>query len=182
MIRNIIKYLGIALVIIGIFLVMRNLISKDTDWSNDKGKTNNKNNAYNVTIKLLDKDNKKYLAGSKLILKNTNDELIAEWTTNEEAYVISNLENGNYTLIQIDAPDNYHLNEAGVTFELKNKDKEITMYNTKMTEEEIKQANTTNTEVGVDNTASNKSIFTSIIAIITTVIGISLIYKTKENY
>ena len=56
------------------------------------------------------------------------------------------------------------------------------MYNTKMTEEEIIEANTTANEVGVDNTASSKNILTVIIAIITTALGLNLIYKVKKNY
>ena len=56
------------------------------------------------------------------------------------------------------------------------------MYNTRMTEEEIREANTTETEVGVDNTLSNRSILTSIIAIVISVIGLNLIYKVRKSY
>lgn len=179
MIRNIIKYVGIALVLIGIFLVMKNLFAKDTDWSSNK---NNSSKTYSANIKLLDTDTKEYLEGAKLVLKNENNDLIAEWTTTNEVYTIKNLEKGKYTLVQVEASKDYHLNENNVRFVIKNTDKDVIMYNTKMTEEEIKSANTTNTEVGVDNTASSKSIFTSIIAIFITVIGFNLIYKVKKNY
>ena len=64
--RTIIKYVGIALVIVGILLVMKNLFEKDTDWSTNEKEENNKNKYYTVEIKLLDKDQKNYLSGSKL--------------------------------------------------------------------------------------------------------------------
>ena len=179
MIRNIIKYVGIALVLAGIFLVMKNLFSKDTDWGNDK-KINTKS-TYSVTIKLLDKDTKNYLEGSKLVLKNEKNELVAEWITTDKAHTINNLDKGKYTLTQVEAITNYHLNKESITFELNNS-KEVVIYNTKMTEEEIKEANTTNTEVGVDNTASSKSILIYLTTMLTTIIGLGLIFKTRKEY
>ena len=181
MIRNIIKYVGIVLVILGIFLVFRNLVSKDTNW-NTNNKKNNKNITYNVTIKLLDKDSKRYLSDSKLVLKNEQGELVKEWTTTVGEYKVENLKKGKYTLVQLSAPSNYHLNKDNVTFEITNGDKAIVMYNTKMTEEEIKEANTSKSEVGVDNTASNKNIMVSIIGLLMTLAGISSIYKQRKNY
>ena len=56
------------------------------------------------------------------------------------------------------------------------------MYNTKMTEEEIKEANTSKSEVGVDNTASNKNIMVSIVGLLMTLAGIYSIYKQRKNY
>lgn len=178
--RNIIKYVGIALVIVGILLVMKNLFSKDTEWSNNN--TKNETTYYTAKIKLLDKETKEYLKDSKLVLKDKNNKIVAEWTTGNKVYSVNKLEKGVYTLTQESAPENYHKNEEIITFEIKNTDKEIVMYNTKMTEEEIKEANTTANEVGVDNTASSKSILTIIIAIITTTLGLNLIYKVKKNY
>lgn len=179
--KNIIKYLGIALVIVGILLVMKNLFTKDSNWSSDKEYKNN-TKYYSATIKLLDKDTKNYLSGSKLVLKDSNNELVAEWTTEEKVYIVNKLVSGKYTLIQSSAPENYHLNENNIVFEIKNKDRDIVMYNTKMTEEEIKDANTTKEEVGVDNTLSKRNILTSIIAVIISIIGLNLIYKVRKSY
>jgi len=179
--RTIIKYVGIALVIVGILLVMKNLFEKDTDWSTNEKEENNKNKYYTVEIKLLDKEQKNYLSGSKLILKDKNNKLIEEFTTINKSHKISSLENGIYTLTQITAPKNYHLNKTNITFEIKNEDKEIIMYNIKMTESEIKEANTTKTEVGVDNTLSTKSIINYIIALISITLGLKTIYKEKNN-
>ena len=69
-----------------------------------------------------------------------------------------------------------------ITFEIKDSNKEVIMYNKKMTDAEIKEANTTKTEVGVDNTLSSKNILTTILSIITILIGLTTIYKTKKEY
>lgn len=177
--KNIIKYVGIALVIVGILLVMKNLFSKDTSWSSNNG-SKNETKYYSAKIKLLDKDTNNYLAGSKLVLKNEKNEIVAEWLTDNKLRTINKLEKGKYTLMQVSAPENYHLNEDNITFAINSSDKFVTMYNTKMTEEEIKESNTTESDVNVDNTLSSKSILTSIIAIIITILGLNLIYKGRR--
>ena len=179
--KTIIKYIGIALVIAGILLVMKNLFSKDTSWASSNEKKN-ETKYYSAKIKLLDKDTNDYLAGSKLILKNEKNEIVAEWTTESKVYIVNKLEKGKYTLMQVNAPENYHLNENNITFTIDSSDKFVTMYNTKMTEEEIKETNTTESDVNVDNTSSSKSILTSIIAVIITILGLNLIYKVKRSY
>ena len=176
--KTIIKYIGIALVIVGILLVMKNLVTKDTDLLDKK---NNKE-YYSVEIKLLNKETKEYVEGAKLVLKDKDGKLVKEWTTNKEVYTISKLENGKYTLTQVSAPKNYKLNEDSITFEIKDKNRNVVMYNTKMTEEEIKNANTTKTEVGVDNTSSTKNILTSVFAIVISFVGLNIIYKVKKTY
>lgn len=178
MVRSIIKYVGIALVIVGILLVMKNLFAKD-DWST----TNKKETVYySAKIKLLDKETENYLEGSKLVLKDKDGKVVAEWTTENKVYVVKNLKNGKYNLVQESAPENYHLNETGITFEIKSKDKNIVMYNTKMTEEEIKEANTKETEVGVDNTGTSKNVFIGLLAMLMTGMGLNLIYKVNKDY
>jgi peptide deformylase len=178
--RNIIKYVGIALVIVGILLVMKNLFAKDTNWDDEKDK--NAVVYYNAKIKLLDEETKEYLEGARLVLKDDNGKVVAKWITDKKVRIVSGLENGKYTLSQESTLKNYHLNDDGIIFEINNADKDVVMYNTKMTEEEIRDANTTKTEVGVDNTASSKSILTVIIAAIMTGLGLNLIYKVKKNY
>lgn len=179
MMKNIIKYVGMALVIVGILLVMKNLFSKEIDTF-----TENKTEIvyYSAKIKLLDKETGEYLEGANLILKDENDEVVAEWITEDKVYIVNKLEKGKYTLIEDSAPDNYHLNEDGIVFEIKDEDKVVSMYNVKMTEEEIREVNTTNTEVEVDNTASSKSILTVIMAAVVSTIGLSLICRVRKDY
>lgn len=174
--KNIIKYIGIALVIVGILLVMKNLFSKESNLSNKIEET-----YYTARIKLLDQQNKNYIEGAKLTLKDENNKIIAEWTTEGKTKIINKLSKGKYILTQSSAAKNYHLNETKLTFEIKNKDKDVVMYNTKKTEEEIRKENTVSSDVKVDNTASTKNIFTTIIALITTTLGLTLIYKVKNN-
>ena len=176
--KTIIKYIGIALVIAGILLVMKNLVTKDTELLDNK---NNKE-YYSVEIKLLNKETKEYVEGAKLVLKDKDGKLVKEWTTNKEVYTISKLENGKYTLTQVSAPKNYKLNEDSITFEIKDKNRNVVMYNTKMTNEEIKESNTSKDDVEVDNTLSSKSIITVIISLITTIVGFGLIYKVRKSY
>ncbi len=164
--RNIIRYIGIFLVIVGIFFVVSNLFSKDTDWSSDKkSSAKRKKQTYNVTAQLLDTETTAFLSGAKLTLKDANGEVVANWTTEDGVHLVQNLKSGTYVLVEEEAPDGYHLNEEGVTFEVKNSDETVTMYNTKMTVEEKKQfeeekrlKNTTAHEIGVENTLSKKNI------------------------
>ena len=173
--KTIIKYIGIALVIAGILLVMKNLVTKDTELLDNK-------EYYSVEIKLLNKETKEYIEGAKLVLKDKDGKLVKEWTTSKEVYTISKLENGKYTLTQVSAPKNYKLNEDSITFEIKDKNRNVVMYNTKMTNEEIKESNTSKDNVEVDNTLSSKSIITVIISLITTIVGFGLIYKVRKSY
>ena len=184
--RNIIKYIGIVLVIAGILLVMKNLFTKDDEWN-----TNNKKNKeeivyYNAEIKLLDKDTESYLSGSTLVLKKKTGEIIEKWITDGGVHLVNKLKNGTYVIEQESSIDGYHKNEEGVTFEIKNKNKQVTIYNKKMTEAEIEEArrqNTVSNEVGVDNTLSEKSVWSIIGGIASIGIGISLIliYKKPSN-
>ena len=126
--KTIIKYIGIALVIAGILLVMKNLVTKDTDLLDKK---NNKE-YYSVEIKLLNKETKEYVEGAKLVLKDKN--------------------------------------------------RNVVMYNNKLTNEEIKVSNSSKDNVEVDNTLSSKSINTVIISLKTTIVGFGLIYKVRKSY
>ncbi len=189
MLRNVIKYGGLALVIIGIILVMKNLFASDSDWNNDKKNqtTTVVSNYYNATVSLLDKETKKYIVGANLVIKDKDGNVISGWTTDEGVHLVPNLKKGTYVLVEEEVSEGYRLNSDGVTFEIKNKDQEVIMYNTKMTEEEKAQyeaeqraKNTTASEVGVDNTLSQKDITVVVIAIISIVFGIDLLFFQKK--
>lgn len=184
--RNVIKYVGIILVIAGILVVMKNLFTQDDEWNDTNKKKEDTTEVayYNAKIELMDKDTNSYLNGATLVLKKESGEIIEKWTTDGGVHLASKLEKGSYVVEQESAPDGYHLNEEGVSFEIKNKDKEVTMYNTKMTEEEIEEArrqNTVSSEVGVDNTLSEKSIWAIIGGIASIGIGIGLILVQRRS-
>lgn len=176
--KNVVKYVGIVLVIAGILLVMKNLFAQDDEWSDTSKKSTSEITYYSAKIELLDKDTNSYLAGSTLVLKKKSGEIIEKWTTEGGVHLVNKLENGTYILEQESVSDGYHLNEEGVTFEIKGKDKKVTMYNVKMTEEEIEEArrqNTISSEVGVDNTLSEKNIWAIIGGIASIGMGVGLI-------
>ena len=187
--RNVIKYVGIILVIAGILLVTKNLFTQDEEWNKTNNKKKNEEITevayYSAKIELLDKESNSYLNGAALVLKKENGEIIEKWTTDGGVHLVNKLEKGSYVIEQESAPEGYNLNEEGVTFEIKNKDKDVTMYNTKMTEEEIEEArqqNTTSSEVtGVDNTLSEKSIWSILGGVISIGVGIGLILLQKKS-
>ncbi len=187
MARNIIKYVGLALVIIGIVLVMKNLFASDSDWQTDSNSTEKKKNAtYSASVSLIDQETESYLSGASLVIKDEDGNVIDEWTTDTGVHLVGDLENGTYILSESQAPEGYHLNEDGVSFTIKDSDQKVTMCNIAMTEEEIKMAQTTNgnanatsDEVGVDNTSSMRNKFLSTGGIFSIIIGITLVLFTK---
>lgn len=189
MLRNVIRYGGIALVIIGIILVMKNLFNSDASFDNQKNKKNvvNSNSYYSVNVSLLDQDSHSFLIGGNLVIKDAEGNVISGWTTEEGVHLVPNLKKGFYTLIEEEAPNGYHLNSDGIKFEIKNKDQEIVMYNTKMSEEEKiayeaeqRAVNTVSSEVDVDNTLSSKNFVTIFVAFVCFVFGIGMIFSKRE--
>lgn len=184
--RNGIKYVGIILVIAGILLVMKNLFTKDEEWETKKSTKEKTTEVvyYNARIQLLDKEENSFLSGATLVLKNESGEEVEKWTTEEGVHLVNKLKKGTYTVEEEKAPEGYHLNEEKVSFEIKTSDEEVTMYNTKMTEEEQEEArrqNTTSSEVGVDNTLSEKNIWSILGGILSIGLGIGLILFQKKT-
>lgn len=189
MLRSIIKYGGLALVIIGIILVMKNLFNSNSKLNNKKKEptTITAKATYSATVSLIDQETKKHIQGATLIIKDEKGNTISSWTSEESVHLVPNLKNGKYTLTEEKAPEGYHINNDGVTFEIKNKNKEVTMYNIKMTEEERnayekqqRELNTTSNEIDVDNTLSEKDIVATMMAIICIISGIAIIFNKKE--
>ncbi len=191
MLRNIIKYGGLALVIIGIILVMKNLFNSDAKFETNKKTTTpttiTSKTYYSATINLMDQETNKNIKGATLSIKDNNGNIVSTWTSEESAHLVTNLKKGKYTLTEETAPDGYHINKDGITFEIKNKDKQVTMYNTKMTQQELetyekeqRELNTTSNEINVDNTLSEKDVVATMMAIICIISGIAIILNRKE--
>ena len=190
MLRSIIKYGGLALVIIGIILVMKNLFNSDSKYDNNGNKKKDNKvveKVYSAKVSLLDEDSNKFVSGASLVIKDKNGNVISTWTSENSIHLVSSLKNGVYTLIEEKAPDGYKLNTNTVTFEIKNKDKSVKMYNKKMTQQE-KEAyeaeqrarNTVSDEIDVDNTLSSKDITMIVTAVSSVVFGLALIFYKKE--
>lgn len=171
MIKNIIRYVGLALVIVGVVLVMKNLFTNVDTKSNVKGKE--KVMYYTANIELLDKNTNEYVVGAGLSLRDENGELIEEWVTDNSNHIVINLNKGTYKLEQIKASEGYLINEDSITFEITNSNKDVVMYNEK---EEVKIVSD---EVGVDNTLSTKSIVSVLISLVSIIVGILFIVKNK---
>ena len=137
MIKNIVRYLGLALVIIGVVLVMQNLFSTDTnDWGSKNLINGNSKNYYTANVKLLNEENDEYIVGASLVLKDENDKVIDEWKTTDKDHSIIKLEKGTYTLEQVETIDGFEKSDKVITFNISDDDKNIVMYNSK--KEEIK--------------------------------------------
>ena len=170
MIRNIVRYLGLALVIVGIVLVMKNLFSSETnDWGTKK--LGNSKVYYTANVKLLDNETEDYIVGASLVLKDADDKIIDEWKTTNKAYSVIRLEKGSYKLEQVKTIDGYEKSDKVITFEITDEDKNVIMYNTAVKEENKKVEK----EVNVDNTSSMKNSLISILAVIISLVGVLII-------
>lgn len=71
---------------------------------------------HEVVISKVDITNSKELAGAKLIVKDSNNEVVETWISKEESHKIS-LKPGTYSLIEETAPDGYKVAE-NIKFEV----------------------------------------------------------------
>ena len=71
-----------------------------------------------VSISKVDAETSKTIAGAVLELVNENGEVVATWTSTEEAHIINRLPVGTYKLVEKTAPEGYILNTEEVTVEV----------------------------------------------------------------
>ena len=135
----------------------------------------------------MDQDTNDYVVGADLVLKDNDGNVISNWTTDATEHVVLKLKRGTYTIFETKAPQNYKINEEPTTFTITIKDEKVTMYNSKMTVEEIaakenqeRVKNTTANEIGVENTLSERDITVTILAMICIIFGIDIIFFQKE--
>ena len=87
-----------------------------------------------VIISKQDITTKKELAGATLVIRDANGNIIDQWVSGTNAHYIEGLDEGEYTLIEIKAPDGYALSTETIRFTV-NGDGSITnvvMYNQKL--------------------------------------------------
>ena len=110
------------------------------------------------------------LPGAKLRLLDENGQTIKEWTTTSNAYVISDLKVGKYTLEEISAPNGYSLNTNKQIIEVKNNGETLNI--------EFQNAKT----VIVPNTNVNSKIITIIGTLLLIIsLGTGLAYKNAKS-
>ena len=73
-----------------------------------------------VQISKTDATTSEELPGAHLVVKNSEGNIIDEWTSTNEVHVIKGLQPGKYTLTETIAPEGYKLSTETITFEVKN--------------------------------------------------------------
>ena len=121
-----------------------------------------------VNILKIDNETQKPLAGATLVVRKADGTEVVRFTSTTEPYVLTNLEDGTYTVEEIAAPAGYILSSEKKTFTIDDNhlSHQITFGN--------------NPEVKVPDTASSSLIFTLLgIVIIST--GIGFVYKNGKK-
>ena len=124
-----------------------------------------------VKISKQDITNKKELPGATLTIKDSNGKVVKEFVSGKEATYFE-LEPGNYTLTEKIAPEGYILSDETITFTVKEDGtiETVVMYNTP-----------NGKEIEVENTASFKTITSTIIGLVISVLGSLLIFKKPKQ-
>lgn len=122
-----------------------------------------------VNIIKVDQETNNPLSGAVLVVKDASGKEIARFTTTEQPYVLTDLENGTYTVEEVSAPAGYMTSNEKITFTIDDEhlSHQITFINAK--------------EVFVPNTASVSSIIMAILGIVITALGIRFIYKNGQT-
>ncbi|MCI8347250.1 MAG: Cys-Gln thioester bond-forming surface protein [Bacilli bacterium] len=84
-----------------------------------------------VSIIKLDKSTNTAIEGATLVVKDSNGNEVAKFTTTTDAYEMENLANGVYTVEELEAPDGYELSTEKVSFTItdSNRQVEVKFYN-----------------------------------------------------
>ena len=122
-----------------------------------------------VNILKIDNSTQKPLAGATLVIKNANGTEVARFTTTTEPYVLTDLEDGTYTVEEVAAPAGYILSTEKITFTIDDDhmSHQITFGN--------------NPEVPVPDTASSSSIIFTLLGIAMISLGIGFINKNGKK-
>ena len=78
-----------------------------------------------VNINKIDSETKKAVTGATLVVKNKNGSEIARFKTSEKAYTLKNLDAGEYSVSELEAPEGYKKSEKIVKFTVDNDDKTV---------------------------------------------------------
>lgn len=139
--------------------------------SNKDITVNFENAPKNVVVNIIkvDQETKNPLAGAVLVVKDASGNEITRFTTTEQPYVLTDLENGTYTVEEVSAPAGYMTSDEKISFTIDDEhlSHQITFINAK--------------EVVVPNTSSVSSIIMAILGIVITGLGIRFIYKNGQK-
>ena len=102
-----------------------------------------------VKINKIDADTKKTVSGATIVVKNKEGKEVLKFKSSDKAKVIDNLEVGEYTAVEVEAPKGYQLNKKAVSFKVNKDDKtiDVEILNTKhVTKVEVSKKDATTSE------------------------------------
>ena len=121
-----------------------------------------------VNITKVDQETGQPLAGAVLVIKDVNGEIIYKFTSTTSSEVITDIENGTYTVEELEAHEGYIKNDNIVTFTIDDShlSHQIVIENAR--------------EYYVPDTASATSIIMVILGIVITGFGLKFVYKNGQ--
>ena len=125
-----------------------------------------------VTVTKVDSNTKNPIAGAKLVLKDSNGKEITSWVSTTMTHVIRNLENGTYTIEEIEAPSGYVINDKVTTFTISDTNKSVNIT--------IENAPETPAPVIVPDT-STTSVILTILGLAILGSGVGFVYKNGKK-
>ena len=125
-----------------------------------------------ASIVKVDKSTGQPLAGAHLVVKNEQGEVIADFVSTEDPYVIKELKDGKYAVYEVEAPSGYKKNEATYYFTISdgNTVASVTVENEKEDE-----------KVEVPDTGSNDSVIPVALGSIALLSGVGLVYNNGKK-
>ncbi len=136
--------------------------------SNTVSVVNFVNDYTKVMVSKKDITNSEEIEGAHLVIRNDNEEVVAEWTSSDTPHYIEKLPVGHYSLTETLAPSGYVLNPATVEFDVlpNGEIQSVVMFNSKPIE--------------VPNTSSNAT-YIYLIGGLLVIIGGTLMYISYRN-
>ena len=130
-----------------------------------------KNTAKSVVVNItkVDQATGEALAGAVLVIKDANGNIVYKFTSGTTSEIITDLENGTYTIEEESAPEGYIKSDQIITFTIDDEhlSHQITFENAK--------------EYYVPNTGSASSMIMIILGIVITGLGLKFVYKNGQK-
>jgi len=104
-----------------------------------------------VKINKIDSETKEAVKGAVIVVKDSKGKEVLKFTSDEKAKVIDNLEVGEYTAVEVEAPKGYKLNKEPVSFKVNKDDKIVNV-------EILNTKNVTRVEVSKKDATTSKEL------------------------